>query len=229
MRKHINLLVAFLALFVLSSTANAQILIDDFDNSSSVLQIGLGESTQTIMDPNILGGQRIDTVEVVDVSPAIAQNAVLGFNVGGDSAFSVGQGAADQIVGSLFFDSIGGEDLTDGGTLNAFQLDFVSSDSATPTETLEISVVSTDGATAFQSVTVPSETGLDEPVLVDFSGFGGVDFTSVDSLTLSFDFATDPGGDFGIGSIEAVNAIPEPGSLMFLSMSSLILLRRRRV
>jgi len=213
--------MTLLAIFMFSSAANAQLIIDDFDTGETLFQLGVGDLTQTTAAAEILGAQRIDSISV----PAVpgAGNGVLGFN---NSNLSVGQGSSDQVVGSVFYDALAGFDLTDGGTLGAFLLDITSSDdNALPiNDVLEISV-GANGTTTSQSVTIPA---IAQPVFVNFSEFTGVDFTSVDSLAIGFDFANDPGGDFTIGSFEVVGAVPEPSSLCLLSMASLVFVGRRR-
>ena len=219
MRKKINLLAALFALFVFSSAANAQIVIDEFDVGNDLEVFGLGMDMDQTVDSSILGGTRDESLTVVQ--PAVG-NAVLG-TFGFDGDFTIAQGSSDQIQGSLTY-SLAGADLTGGGSLDAFFLDITSSDGITISDVLQISVGDSNGVNAIQSVTLPA---VAQPVLVGFSGFGALDFTSVDSLALEFDFANAPGGDFSIGSFQAV-AIPEPGSLCLLSMTSLVLLRRRR-
>ena len=234
MRKNTNFLITLFALLVFSSAANAEILIDDFDTGASLSQSFIGGLTpapvgpETTISPDILGGQRIHTLNVPPVPNAF--NGVAAFNVGGDSNFSITQGSEDQLVTTLFYDSLGGVDLTDGGDLNSFELNFQSTDSVLPIEdVLELTVVDSAGASVTQSITIPPNPAVDplsQPTVVGFSQFAGANFTSVESLTLTFDFAADLGGDLELGSFSAV---PEPGSLALLSMGSLILLRRRRM
>lgn len=234
MRKNTNSLIAFFVLLVFSSAANAEILIDDFDSGASLSQVflaGLAPAPvgpETTISPEILGGQRIHTLNVPPVPNAFSGLAA--FNVGGDSNFAITQGSEDQLVTTLFYGSLGGIDLTDGGDLNFFELNFQNTDSNLPIEdVLELTVVDSAGASVTQSITIPPNPAVDplsQPTLVGFSGFAGADLTSVESLTLTFDFAADPGGDLELGSFSAV---PEPGSLALLSMGSLILLRRRRM
>ena len=235
MRKNTNSLIAFFVLLVFSSAANAEILIDDFDSGASLSQVFLAGlvpapvGPETTISPEILGGQRIHTLNVPPVPNAFSGLAA--FNVGGDSNFSITQGSEDQLVTTLFYGSLGGIDLTDGGDLNSFELNFQSNDSdLLPIEdVLELTVVDSAGAIVTQSITIPPNPAVDplsQPTVVGFSEFAGANFTSVESLTLTFDFAADPGGDLELGSFSAV---PEPGSLALLSMGSLILLRRRRM
>ena len=234
MRKNTNFLITLFALLVFSSAANAEILIDDFDTGASLSQFFIGGLTpapvgpETTISPDILGGQRIHTLNVPPVPNAFSGLAA--FNVGGDSNFSITQGSEDQLVTTLFYDSLGGVDLTDGGDLNSFELNFQSTDSVLPIEdVLELTVVDSAGASVTQSITIPPNPAVDplsQPTVVGFSQFAGANFTSVESLTLTFDFAADLGGDLELGSFSAV---PEPGSLALLSMGSLILLRRRRM
>ena len=223
-----KLLVTLFSLLMFSTVVNAQIVVDDFSSGGPLAQFGSGTNTQTTVGPGIIGGTRIDTLEVPNIVGAFM--GILGF----DGNFEVGQGSMDEIAGSLFYNSLGGVDLTDGGTLNAFQLDFVSSDDDLNSidNSLELSVTS-NGVTSSQFISIPANNSLtndadEPPTFVDFVDFGGVDFTAVDALELAFDFASNPGTDFALAGIEAVNAIPEPGSLAVLSLGSLVLLRRRR-
>ena len=231
MRKNTKLsLFTLFSLVVFSSTATAQIVIDDFTDGSAIAQFTVGATvSQTTTGAGILGSQRVDTLTVPAVPMAFM--GLVGFNVNGD--LSVGQGPSDEISGSLVYDALAGFDLTGGGTLNAFQLNFTSSDSSILPIVGSLTLSATSGGTtASQLVDIPPFAVLPAPavpVVVQFADFSGLDFSSVDSVSLSFDFADNPGTDFSLASFEAVEAVPEPGSLALLSMASLVLLRRRRM
>ena len=127
MRKNTKFLVALFSLLVFSGAASAQIVIDDFTDGNT-LSTGPGAPvSHTTNGPGILGGQRVDTLELPSGALALVQ-----FNGG----FNVGVGApGDAPIGSLFYDSLSGTDLTDGGALTAFQLSFTSTDSTCGSET----------------------------------------------------------------------------------------------
>jgi len=222
MKKIITALFSCFVTLFLFGGVEAQLVIDDFNSGNPTTQIGAGNSSSTTTAADILGGQRTDSVVVPTLSGAEFFGS-LGFSNGN---LLVSQGSQDQIVGGLQY-SLGGVDLTGGGTLQNFALDFTSLDSAVPlTDVLELSVTS-GGTTVSRGVTIPDQNSLGE-VLVDLATFGGVDLTSVDSVELEFDFANNPGRDFQLGSF-AVTSVPEPGSLsILLFTASGLLLRRRR-
>ena len=224
MKKIIFALVSFVVVLVLSKNAESQLIIDDFDNGGITSQIDAGVASSSTSDTNILGGQRIESLEVPTLPMGGEFFGAVGF---GNGNFVVTQGSLDQIRGGLQYNFLGGTDLTGGGTFRNFALDFTSLDSDDPlTDVLQLSVTS-GGTTATHNVTIPDQNSATE-ILVDLSNFNNVDLTSVDSIELGFDFSNNPGRDFQLGTF-SVTSVPEPGSLAVLSIAvSAMLLRRRR-
>ena len=223
MKKIILALFSFVVVLVLSNSAQSQLIIDDFDSGGITSQVGAGVASSPTTASDILGGQRIELLEVPNLSGAEFFGA-LGFSNGN---LVVTQGSLDEITGGLQYNSLGGADLTGGGTFKNFALDFTSLDSPVPlTDVLQLTVTS-GGAAVTHNVTIPDQNSATE-VLVDLVNFNTVDLTSVDSIELGFDFSNTPGRDFQLGTF-SVTSVPEPGSLAVLSIAvSAMLLRRRR-
>ncbi len=218
--------LTFLLIGFTTPLLQAQIVIDDFNQPVPTLtQLYVGTSTQTITDAGILGGTRDDSLSVV---PVDSGNEFIGFLGFGSGNLTLSQGSEDEVVGSLVYDNFNGIDLTSAGLNSLFSLDFFSSDAPTTlSDTLSISVTSgSDTVTRF--VDVPSSSNLGEST-VEFADFAAVDLTSVDSITLGFDFASSPGRDFAISSFAAISAVPEPSSVAFCCLVAAgVLVRRRR-
>jgi len=176
MKKITSILACFFVSLTLSSGVDAQLIIDDFDSGTTTSLVGVGMASTPTNSFDILGGQRIHSLEVPNLSGSEFFGAV-GFT--GGNLF-VSQGSLDEVVAGLEYDLLNGIDLTNGGVFQSFQLDFTSLDSQVPlTDVLQISVTS-GGTTASQNVTIPdlNSSGL---VQVDLADFNGVDLTSVDS------------------------------------------------
>ncbi len=203
-----------------ASTVHADIIIDTFDAGNDIFRTTVGTSTQGTSATSILGGQRDDTLTLVDLG-GDERNGFMGF--GGRLAIS--QGSQDEITGSLVYDNFTSFDFTEGGVSNQFALDFVSSDSSFPISDV-LSITATSGSnTDTQFVTIPANSNLGVAT-VDFASFTGVDFTQLDSVSIEYDFATAPGRDF---EIDTFSAIPEPTSVALLGLGGLgLMLRRRR-
>ena len=218
--------LAFLLVGFSTSLLSAQIVIDDFNQSVSTLtQILPGTSTQTIADAGIFGGTRDDSLSVV---PVASGNEFIGFLGFSNGNLTLSQGSEDEVFGALVYDDFTAVDLTSAGQNSVFSVDFISSDATTPlTNTLSISVTS-GSSTATSFVQVPTVNNVGE-VTLNFSNFAGIDFTSVDSVELGFDFSSAPGRDIAINSFAVASAVPEPSSAaIFCLVASGLLIRRRR-
>jgi len=210
--------LTFLIFGFATSILSAQIIIDDFNSGAPLVQQGPGTNTQIIFGPGILGDQRDETVTAQFIGTLAANNGAL----------IVQQGPTDQISGSIVYDDFPVVDLTSGGQSSSFALDFVSSDAPTPLSNVLSIIVTSGGNSATSFVTVPSTNNLGVAT-VDFASFSGVDFTSVDSISLVFDFATEPGRDFSIDTFETVATVPEPTGFGLCCLVAIgNLLRRRR-
>ena len=75
---------------------------------------------------------------------------------------------------------------------------------------------------------VPANSGLPGYVIVNFSDFSGVDFTSVDSIELGFDFASAAGAEVTIDNFFAANGVPEPSAIVIVIGVALFTSVRRR-
>ena len=223
MKKITSALLSFFVVLALSIGAEAQLVIDDFNSGTTTAQLGAGTSSSPNASVGILGGNRIDSVVVPNLSGAEFFGS-LGFNNGN---LILSQGSQDEIIGGIEYNGLNGTDLTGGGAFQNFLLDFTSLDSPDPLPgVLQLSVTS-DGVTQSQNITIPDQNSSTE-VSVNFSNFGDVDLAAVDSVALQFDFTGNPGRDLQLGSF-GVSAVPEPGSLTFLSCAvTAMLLRRRR-
>ena len=221
MKKITFTFLTFFLVLGFSSGVEAQLVIDDFNSGTTTSQRGVGAASSAAA--GLLGGERIQSLEVPSLSGDEFFGA-LGFT--GGNLFLV-QGSEDEVVGGLLYDSLNGIDLTGGGAYGGFRLDFTSVDSQISiSDVLDLSVTSGD-TTVSHNVTIPGQDSLGQ-VLVLFEDFEGVDFSSVDSVALDFDFTDNPGRDFQLGSFIAV-AVPEPSSLSVLSLAvSAMFLRRRR-
>ncbi len=211
--------LTFLLFAFTASILSAQTIIDDFSDGVPLIQLGMGTNLQTTLGGGILGGER-------DESLTVGIGGTIGTLAANNGNLIVQQGAADQISGSIVYDNFSGVDLTSSGFSSLFALDFVSSDASTPlTDVLSISVTS-GGTTANNFVTVPDSSSLGVAT-VDFASFTGIDFTSVDAISLNFDFATAPGRDFFINSF-STTAVPEPSSAVLCGLAVGGFLTRRR-
>ncbi|MFK7765670.1 MAG: PEP-CTERM sorting domain-containing protein [Mariniblastus sp.] len=216
----------FLAIVVLLcasfSNSHADILIDSFTDGNPLTKFGVGSASGSTTASSILGGQRDESLTVRNLGGDEFFGA---FGFGGE--WSVGQGSNDQMFGELVYDDFTSFDLTDGGMNSRFSIGFQTSDTTDPIPDV-LSVTAISGATsATQFLTIPSNTAAPAELLVDFSQFGGVNFTQLDSIRLDVDFGPSQAGrDF---EISRFSAVPEPATAGVVGLGGLfVLLRRRR-
>ncbi|MFK7765671.1 MAG: PEP-CTERM sorting domain-containing protein [Mariniblastus sp.] len=212
--------IIFAAAILATSAVHADIVIDTFDDGNTIVRTTVGTTTQGTTASSILGGQRDDSLTLV----ALGGDEFIG-SMGFGGELTLSQGSLDQINGSLVYDNFANFDMTDGGINTAFAFDFVSSDApATISDVLSVTAVS-GGTSVTNFVSIPASGNLGVAT-VDFADFTGVDFTSLDEVSIDYNFATAPGRDFEIATF---SAIPEPTSLAIIGLGGLgVLLRRRR-
>ena len=230
-----------------SGSANAVIMIDDFNTDQATISGG-GSSQQDVTGTNvIIGGERdISTSSTTNANGSVGvSSGSLNYldtnaaNDGGSSydlSFNISWDGDD---GSQIFDTDGllSTDFTEGGTNTGLRL-FVSE--LTGTQFLQINVHSsgyTSGGTQDRSYGL-LELALGENFIsfTDFSPIwisAGVDFTDVVSLKMNNTFAFSTAGSFSIDFIEVgnevTNAVPAPATLGLFgfALAGIGFLRRR--
>ena len=214
-----------IAVFGLNDSVRADLVIDNYQTGTPLVQLGAGTATRTTAGSGILGGQREESLTVRDLG-GLGFFGIAGFGPGG---VSVAQAVNDQITGSFTYDNFSSIDFTSNG-YNRFRLHFSGSNSPTPVPGV-ISVTVTSGAnssTVFADL--PPTSALPNSSYVFFSEFSGVDFANVDSVSFGFDFAGNPGRSFALQRFN-LTAIPEPSltGLAALLIGVVCLRRRRRL
>ncbi|MGI9519450.1 MAG: hypothetical protein ACR2NP_20530 [Pirellulaceae bacterium] len=213
------------SLFLLPQTARADVVIDDYSAGTPLTQLGIGSALNTTIDASILGSNRDETVTVTDQG-----GGEFFGTIGFSGAMDVAQGSLDQINGSVGYSNFSDIDLTQGGFNDVFELRFLSSDINADLAGVVSVTATSDGSSATQFATVPSNAGLPQSVYLNFTDFVGVDFMNIDSISLNFDFANNPGRDVELGLFSATNSIPEPiGTLIIgVCLAGWLQTRRRR-
>lgn len=184
-------------------TAQA-ITIDDFDGGAQSVS---SPGSDTVAYGGAIGGFR--TVGISSVGPLGATAAI----IAPPGIYSHSADALTSATSVITWDGngagLGGVDLVEGLTNNFFSFDILSIDQGLVVLTLTVDGVSQDLA----GVGVGVQT-------VDFANFAGVDFTSVDmiSLTVTGDEASDLTLDsLNTSGDQAPPAVPEPASLALLA------------
>jgi hypothetical protein len=222
-------ILALAALMTLTTSATrADLMIDDFNTGPQQLEIpgGTGSTTASIFSPDVLGSIRVVTLGVTANPLDRAATAVVTGNAPGFLSLSSGEGV-DSFASLLYDDGgagLNGFDLTLFGSQFTVDLDFIS-----PTATLGVTVVD-----AFDQTASVLKSGLTSGLVgFTFASFAGVDLTSVESITLTFD---GPTPDFDVVSrlnsfaITQAIPIPEPASAFLMGLGvlgSVAALRRR--
>lgn len=215
------------AVIVTSSSIHAAIIIDDYSAGDPMAQFGAGTTPDSTNDPgSILGDTRDASITVRDLG-GVEDHGTLTFT----DDVSIGQGSEDQIKGALTYDGFSNYDMSQGGANTRFLLTVVSSDSAVPlTEVVSLTVVS-GGNVDKEFITIPSAAELaggPKSVYLDFDAFETVDFESLDSIILAFDFENHPGRDVKLAIFGATSSVPEPSGGVLLSVMGLLALLRHR-
>ncbi len=192
--------------------------------------------SQSVTDAaSILGGTR---------NVSLARNQGFGGTITANTILSPGgTGTLDRIdvintnvsAGRLTLDYDGFDDADFAASWDAFLIDVPVLQNTVGDGEIDISITVTN---SLGSVTTPVDqviggSRFEDPGVFVFEfndpDFGGFDFSEVDRVTFNFQTAI-IGSDFQIASIirrEISVAVPEPNSLAFLMMSTLVIARRR--
>lgn len=220
----------------LATSASAELVIDDFDGStqvvaSSVTGTGVDAANQ-VVDGLVLGGER-------DMAAASSLTVLGTVSVVGDGVLNFSNSPVTQGIVELSYDGadgssgldldgLGGIDLTDGGTLDAFAFTLFFADFEVD---YLITVYDTNANSSGFQGTLPtgiSGGGDEVEIISPFASFtdGGTpaDFTDVGTITLAF-VAKEPAADI---TIDNFRAVPEPTSVALLLAGGALLARRRR-
>ena len=218
-------LFATIASFILvagsfAPVALGDITIDEYTAGSTIARFTAGTSNQITLSGSILGGQRNDSLTLRDLS-GDEFFGILGFN--GNA--QIGQGTADRVYGSMLYNNFADIDLTAGSTNYAFSLEVDGVDSALPLSNV-FSITVNDGVNSSTvGFDLPGSVDVPAEVLIRFDQFAGVDFSSIDSISLAFDFLGAPGQDV---SIAGFHAVPEPSQATLLLIGVVAWMGRRR-
>ncbi len=212
--------LAVLTMVCSTHVSQAGIVIDDFSFGETLIRTAAGESTQISMDGSILGGERTDSLTLNEDGVG-----VIGF---GD-AFSITQGAGNQVIASLVYDDFGTIDLTEGGLANVFSIAVGNLDSSDDLlDVLSVVVTSTGGVTGEVGATIPALAG--STINIGFGEFSSVDFTQVESIELLLDFQNPDATGRDVTLLSFTTSVPEPsGGVIFgLLMFGTAISRRRK-
>lgn len=213
-----------------TSALAATITIDSFATNSGPVSATDGmTAVEETAAPEALGGFRYIEVGGDAVSPDETVGAVNQ----GELTFSNDsgvQGTMDVTYDGFADTGLGGVDLTDGGMNDAFAFDLTTD---VPIS-YSISVYDTFGASAMSPSTTSSAFVADQPILISFADFAGVDLSSVNSIILSLiDTTTDFAADVAIddfASVDTTPQVPVPASALLLAggLGAFGLMRKRR-
>ena len=227
------ILMAALAMFLVAAPAQA-LLIDDFtDSSADIVSPGPGSTF----------GSTTDGAPFGSIVGGVRETSLTNSSGGGpvDLFTKVGTGIPDSVMAyaaapgvkgdfGLLYNAggpgLGGVDLTDGGTSNAFDIAVNFSDF--PSD-IYIEVVDTTSAFFFAGPfplpgLVPGGAPVSVPV--PFAAFPGVDFSSVDGLFFGVDAPI--AADLELLFLDTTFIVPEPSTMVCLSMGGAVLLVRRK-
>lgn len=248
-------LAAGAAAVLFSLGAHAEIVVDLFTTDQATISdndgAAGGGATSSVIGADILGGERDLLIDQIaqdgPTDPSIESSigvAVSRLAFSNDTgAMGIGEVQWDGADGSGVLDptGLGGIDLTDGGTLNAFLVETISSDANWNFEVIAYSDATNWTRISFAATEVPSGTG---PVLstISFEGFTndllcgqtnpvpgvneitcsgtGVDLTNLGALQLILNtgFNGSPSA-FDIDlRLSNITTVPEPGVLALLGM-----------
>ncbi len=203
------------------ASGGAALVIDDFATAQALPVTAANPGfTSQVPSASSLGGERDGYLRMNPGGTSI--NATAG---GGTLAYSE-SGVSD---GELYFVwdgadndplidylGLGGLDLTEGGTRDAFEIEILlNASAATDLGFLAYSSVNDQSIVYFN---VPAGPSTQVVLFADFSVFTGTgaDFTNLGAL-MFFNLPADPGQSITFGTIQTT-AIPEPASLALLAL-----------
>jgi hypothetical protein len=224
-RTHIiSALAAIVAASFTAQLASA-LVIDTFTDQQSVLQTGVGTTSNTVVAPGALGGFRFGSVNVtagagagsISVNNVIPGAVAVSSNAGVNANFNIAYGTSAPLAA----------DLTVGG--NAFLIQVLSSDIGSVNNSLTITTGAASSTAAFTVPSLVGQTGgpaTPYSILVPYSSFvGTASFTNVS--TIDIDLNTPSNGDWAVQYF-ATASVPEASSVGLLAPIGLLLARRRR-
>ena len=243
------LVAASVAMLVTSANA-AHIMVDSFDNPVAqtffvpgVSPWGNGEPA-TIQQPEIpdpalagiIGGQRDVLIELLADSLPMSAAGMIGyeatydvgylqiatFGEAGTCVVAQYDGRDDDPDDSLVdAESLGGLDLTGGGTNYEFKLSFPSIDGGDGTTLkLKVSVEATGGSDSVE-YDIP-ESNTPSIFSVPFSDFDPSLFSSVKSITFAFNDLPEPVSNIDF-ELDCIEAVPEPSAFALLAVGAVLI------
>lgn len=195
--------------------------VDPFSTSQSTLAItsSVPIASSTVSGPDILGGERDLQIEMITPSdPDELRSQVTSDFLGLE--YGVGIRGVTRVLwdgpgggfGAPNYTGLGGVDLTESGTQNAFLIDILFQDNQGAV--LTITVYSDAGNSSIVSQTLPGGINNSTNLQIAFNSFSvnsgsGADFTSVGIIMLEI-MSVDPALDMRIDSFGTTGPPPTP-------------------
>ena len=209
------------ALLLFLAVPASALIIDSFDDSAvAVADSGTPVDTDGTPAGSFLGVRTLKSVWASGPNSVDSE-----IDAGGSSLYNISLGADTLGTSVVGWESIGGADLTAGGTLNALSLEIAFDDLP-----IDIMIQLTDTLGFVKTLTLSAPGGIFVPTQMDFlfADFvgGAMDFTDVDKIGLLLD-ATFPATDIQIDFIEST-FVPEPSTGLLVAGGLIALGARRR-